>query len=52
MTVTGATLLFNAPAVIALTGAAMSAHLDEVPVNFWQPLLVNAGSTLRLGQIE
>ena len=52
MTATGATLLFNAPAVIALTGASMDAHLDEAPVEFWQPLAVSAGSTLRLGQIS
>ena len=52
MTATGATLLFNAPAVIALTGALMGATLDETPVPFWQPAVVKAGSTLRLGQID
>jgi urea carboxylase len=52
MTVTGATLLFNAPAVIALTGASMSARLDDTPVDFWQSVVVNAGSTLHLGPIN
>jgi len=51
MTATGVTLLFNAPAVIALTGAQMDACLDDVSVSYWQPLMASAGSTLRLGQI-
>jgi urea carboxylase len=52
MTATGTTLHFNAPAIIALTGATMDAHLDDAPVEFWQPLPISAGSTLRLGQIR
>ena len=38
MTVTGATLRFDADAVIALAGATMEATLDGVAVPFWQPL--------------
>jgi urea carboxylase len=52
MTATGATLLFNAPALIALAGAAMDAHLDDAAVEFWRPVHVSAGSTLRIGQIS
>ncbi len=52
MTATGATLLFNAPALIALTGASMNAVLDDAPVKFWQPIPVGAGSRLQLGAIS
>jgi urea carboxylase len=51
MTVTGATLRFDADAVIALAGAQMEATLDGVAVPFWQPLTVARGSTLSLGRI-
>ena len=51
MTVTGATLRFDADAVIALAGATMEATLDGVAVPFWQPLPVRRGSVLALGKI-
>ena len=52
MTVTGATLRFGCDAIIALTGAALSARLDDVPVMLWQALPVRAGSVLKLGRIS
>ena len=52
MTVTGATLRFATPTVIALAGATMQATLDDAPVAFWTPLLVAAGGVLKLGRIE
>jgi urea carboxylase len=51
MTVTGATLRFDADAVIALAGAAMEATLDGAAVAFWRPLPVRRGSVLALGRI-
>jgi len=52
LTVTGPTLRFNADSVIALAGAPMKALLDGEPVNYWTPLAVRAGSTLKLRGIE
>jgi urea carboxylase len=52
MTVSGATLRFDADAVIALAGAAMHATLDGRSVAFWEPLAVQRGSTLALGRIQ
>ncbi len=51
MTVTGATLRFDADAVIALAGAAMVATLDDVAIEFWRPIAVRRGSVLALGRI-
>jgi urea carboxylase len=51
MTVSGPTLRFNAPTVIALTGARMKADLNGVPVEYYRPVPVAAGSTLKLRQI-
>jgi urea carboxylase len=51
MTVTGATLEFASDCVAALAGARMEAWLDDHPVEFWQPLVISAGSVLRLGRI-
>jgi urea carboxylase len=51
MTVTGATLRFDADAVIALAGAQLEATLDGVAVPFWEPLAVRRGSVLALGRI-
>ncbi len=48
ITMTGPTLRFNAPTVIALCGADFSAELDGVPMPRWQSVPVGAGSTLRL----
>ena len=52
LTVTGPTLKFNTDTVIALTGAHMQALLDGKPVEYWKPLEVRAGSTLKLRGIE
>jgi urea carboxylase len=52
MTATGATLRFTCDALIALTGARMQASIDDVPVGFWRPLQVAAGSVLKLGNVE
>jgi urea carboxylase len=51
LTHTGPTLRFNAATTIALTGAAMDAELDGVPVPFFAPVPVNAGQVLALGNI-
>ena len=52
MTATGATLRFTVPTVIALAGASMRATLDNAAMAFWEPVLVKAGSVLKLGRIE
>jgi urea carboxylase len=45
------TLKFHAPAVIALTGSPCPALLDDEVVDFWQPIEIQAGQTLKLGQV-
>lgn len=52
LTLSGPTLRFNTSAVIALTGAEMSATLDDKPLPFWHSLRVKAGAVLRLGAIQ
>ncbi|KPC50526.1 urea carboxylase [Amantichitinum ursilacus] len=52
LTVTGPSLRFNRVSVIALTGAAMAATLDDVPMPLWRAVPVAAGSVLRVGAIE
>jgi urea carboxylase len=52
MTVTGATLRFDADAVIALAGATMDATLDARAISFWEPIAVKRGSVLALGRIR
>ena len=52
MTVTGPTLKFNADTVIALTGACMKARLDGEEIEYWKPVVVMAGSTLKLRGIS
>ena len=47
-TVSGPTLRFNVPTVIALTGAAMQADIDGVAVCHYSPMAVKAGSLLRV----
>ena len=51
-TVQGPSLRFNTAAVIALTGAQMSATLDHKPVAYHRALRVKPGQTLRLGTID
>jgi biotin-dependent carboxylase-like uncharacterized protein len=45
----GPSLLFRAPAVVAVTGADMAAMLDASPVELWTSFAVAAGQTLHLG---
>jgi urea carboxylase len=52
ITVTGPTLRFNCETLICLTGARLAANLGEEPVPWWQPVVVPAGATLRLGAVE
>ena len=48
ITLSGPTLRFNADSVIALTGAVMNAEIDGTAVEFWRPVNVKAGQTLKL----
>lgn len=52
LTLSGPTLRFNTSAVIALTGAEMTATLDDKPMVYWRALRVKPGSVLRLGAIR
>lgn len=49
-TLQGPTLRFHSDATIALTGADCPATLDDEPVPYWQPVIIKAGQTLRLGR--
>jgi urea carboxylase len=51
ITVSGPALKFNADALVCLTGAAMAADIDGVPVDFWNPAAIRAGQTLRMGAV-
>jgi urea carboxylase len=52
LTVSGPTLKFNAPAVIALCGAHMNPELDGKHVPYWAPITISAGSVLKLRAVE
>ncbi|CAO1622268.1 unnamed protein product [Parajaminaea phylloscopi] len=52
ITMTGPTLLFHCPAVVALVGAEMSVSIDGQPVPTWTRLVLQAGSKLTIGQVE
>ncbi|MEO1305656.1 MAG: 5-oxoprolinase/urea amidolyase family protein, partial [Pseudomonadota bacterium] len=52
ITVSGPTLLFNAPARICLTGADFQAKLDGESVSPGAAIEIAAGQTLTLGRIE
>lgn len=49
ITVQGPTIEFLAPTWIAITGADLSAALDERTVSLWQSVQVHAGSVLAFG---
>ena len=51
-TLTGPKLRFHSDTQIALGGAAMSATLDEMPVEVWKPIKVRKNQVLSLGAIE
>jgi antagonist of KipI len=46
ITLVGPSLTFDAPALIALTGADLGAVVGDVPVSLWHPLWVPAGASL------
>src|SRR6202000_1032577 len=50
ITAQGPALLFNAPALLCLTGAELEASLDGQPVAAYAPFQVAAGQTLKLGR--
>jgi len=52
LTVSGPTLRFHAPAVVALAGAHMPMKLDGAPLPHNQPIDVGAGQVLSIGAIE
>jgi urea carboxylase len=52
LTVSGPTLRFACDTSIALTGALMSATLNDTPVPWWQSIKVAAGGVLRIGSID
>lgn len=52
ITLTGPTLQFRNNAIIALTGAQMTATLDGQAIHFWQTIYVKAGSILALGELS
>jgi urea carboxylase len=52
LTVSGPTLKFNAPTVIALCGAHMKAELNGQPVPYWAAVRVPAGGVLKVRSIQ
>ncbi len=52
ITLAGPTLKFNTATVIALTGAAIPATLDGVPIPMWQAVPVPAGATLKIATVS
>lgn len=51
MAVGGVTLKFDAPAAICLAGAEMYASVDAEPVDFWVPVSVPPGGTVKIGRL-
>lgn len=51
ITMTGPTLKFHSPAVVALVGADMELNLDGKPIDTWTRHLIPAGSTLEIGAL-
>ena len=52
MTTAGATLRFNSPTAIVISGAALSVSINGAPQAMWEVLRVAAGDELVLGRIE
>ncbi|MDZ4162870.1 MAG: urea carboxylase [Burkholderiales bacterium] len=50
ITLSGPTLRFHAPAVVAVTSAPAPVMLNGQPVPMWQTLNVHAGATLEIGR--
>jgi len=51
-TLLGPALQFDAPTLVAIGGADLSATIDSVPLGRWRAALAPAGSTLRFGRPE
>lgn len=51
-TLQGPVLKFHTENIVALTGAPCQASVDGVGVDFWKPIHIQAGQTLKLGQVE
>ena len=51
MTLVGATLAFSATTVICVAGAPCEAAVDGASIPLWEPIEVQAGSTLVIGSI-
>ncbi|MCX2451599.1 biotin-dependent carboxyltransferase family protein [Pedobacter sp. PLR] len=49
-TLTGPQVLFESDALIAVTGADLSAEIDGLPVPLWRPVAVAKGAVLSFGQ--
>ena len=45
----GPSLLFHAPAVVAITGGDMAPTLETAPIELWKSFAVASGQTLQLG---
>jgi antagonist of KipI len=48
-TLAGPRILFESEQLIAITGADLSAVIDNVPLQMWRPVLVKKGSVLSFG---
>lgn len=51
-TLTGPELLFETEALIAITGADLSAKIDGLPVPLWRPVAVTPGALLTFGEAK
>jgi urea carboxylase len=51
-TASGPILRFNSDTCVAICGAPMPADLDGKPIALWRAHRINAGSVLRLGQVQ
>jgi urea carboxylase len=49
ITLSGPTLKFDAETLVCLAGAAMTAEVDGRQLEFWKPVTIPAGATLRIG---
>lgn len=52
LTLTGPTITFERPALVALTGAELEATVDSQHVPMWRPIRVPGGATLTCGAVR
>lgn len=52
ITISGPELLFNAPAVLAVSGAPVSVTIDGEEKEMWSRLVIHAGQKLKIGKVE